>query len=223
MTLSIIILAAGKGTRMKSATTKVMHQLAGRALVEHVIDTAQSLLPQSLAVVCGNGAEQVLPLLAAKNVMSAMQHEQLGTGHAVMQAVTAFEYADQVLVLYGDVPLTQQSTLERLIECGDSNSLRILTTKLDEPAGYGRIVRDASGKVVCIIEHKDADVDTLAIKEVNSGIMVLPAKWLTLSLARLSNNNVQSEYYLTDMVAIAVADGLAINTVCCEDNAEVAG
>lgn len=223
MSLSIVILAAGKGTRMKSATTKVMHKLAGRPLVEHVIDTAQLLTPQNMAIVCGNGAEQVLPLLDKKNVPSIMQHEQHGTGHAVMQAVPVFESSDQVLVLYGDVPLTQSSTLESLINCGDHHSLRILTTELSDPTGYGRIVRNQAGNVICITEQKDADQQTLAIQEVNSGIMVLPAKWLTSSLEKLSNNNAQGEYYLTDMVAMAVEDGLAIHTVCCTDNAEVAG
>jgi len=152
-----------------------------------------------------------------------MQHEQHGTGHAVMQAETAFEHAEQVLVLYGDVPLTQLETLEALLNCGDEKSLRILTTELNDPTGYGRIVRDDAGKVCCITEQKDADQKTLTIKEVNSGIMVLPAKWLANSLKKLENNNAQGEYYLTDMVALAVADGLAINTVCCDDNAEVAG
>ena len=223
MSLSIIILAAGKGTRMKSVKTKVMHKLAGRPLVEHVIDTAQSLAPQKMAIVCGNGAEQVLPLLDKKNVSSVMQNEQHGTGHAVMQAVSVFENSDQVLVLYGDVPLTQITTLERLINCGDSQSLRILTTELSDPTGYGRIVRNQTGNVTHITEQKDADQQTLMIREVNSGIMVLPAKWLTSSLEKLSNDNAQGEYYLTDMVAMAVEDGLAIKTVCCADNAEVAG
>ncbi len=223
MSLSIIILAAGKGTRMKSATTKVMHKLAGTSLLEHVIDTAQSLSPQNMGIVCGNGVEQVLPLLDDKGVPSIMQHEQQGTGHAVMQAVSVFENSDQVLVLYGDVPLTQGSTLESLINCGDPQSLRILTTELSDPTGYGRIVRNQTGDVTHITEQKDADQQTLLIREVNSGIMVLPAKWLTSSLEKLSNDNAQSEYYLTDMVAMAVEDGLAINTVCCADNAEVAG
>jgi len=223
MSLSIIILAAGKGTRMKSATTKVMHKLAGKALLEHVVDTAASLRPDSMAVVCGNGAEQLMPLLDGRSIPSAMQYEQLGTGHAVMQAVSVFESSEQVLVLYGDVPLTQLSTLEALINSGDQKSLRVLTTELADPTGYGRIVRNEAGQVICITEQKDADEKTLAIQEVNSGIMVLPSKWLTASLDKLSNNNAQGEYYLTDMVALAVEDGLAINTVCCVDNAEVAG
>jgi bifunctional UDP-N-acetylglucosamine pyrophosphorylase/glucosamine-1-phosphate N-acetyltransferase len=223
MSLSIVILAAGKGSRMKSAIPKIMHKLAGVTLLGHVIDTAQSLSPQNMTVVCGNGADQVLPFLDENNISSVMQHEQLGTGHAVMQAEAEFSDTDQVLVLYGDVPLTQQSTLEALVHCGDVQSLRILTTTLDEPTGYGRIVRNDVGNVICITEQKDADEATLAIKEVNSGIMVLPAKWLGESLSNLSNNNAQGEYYLTDIVALAVEDDLEINTVCCEDNAEVAG
>ncbi len=223
MSLSIVILAAGKGSRMKSTIPKVMHKLAGKTLLEHVIATAQNLSPSSLTVVCGNGAEQVIPMLEENGINVVLQHEQLGTGHAVMQAESVLVESDQVLVLYGDVPLTQRSTLEDLIGCGDSKSLRILTTRLDEPTGYGRIVRNDVGNVICITEQKDADEATLSINEVNSGIMVLPAKWLTNSLNKLSNNNAQGEYYLTDMVALAVDDGLEINTVCCEDNAEVAG
>jgi len=223
MSLSIVILAAGKGTRMKSTTTKVMHALAGKPLVEHVIDTANKLKPTQLTVVTGNGTEQVQTLLDHRNITSALQAEQKGTGHAVMQAQEVIANSDQVLVLYGDVPLTQQATLTSLIECGDQNSLRILTTKLDNPTGYGRIVRNDAGQVICITEQKDADEQTLLINEVNSGIMVLPSQWLIASLPKLENNNAQGEYYLTDMVALAVADGLAINTVCCDDNAEVAG
>ena len=223
MSLSIVILAAGKGSRMKSTIPKIMHKLAGTTLLEHVIATAQTLSPKNMAVVCGNGVDHVLPLLEANAIKSVMQYEQLGTGHAVMQAEQVFADTDQVLVLYGDVPLTQAATLKALLTCGDKNSLRILTTNMDDPTGYGRIVRNDNGKVICITEQKDADQSTLAIQEVNSGIMVLPVTWLTQSLTKLNNNNAQGEYYLTDMVALAVEDGLEINTVCCDDNAEVAG
>lgn len=223
MSLSIVILAAGKGTRMKSAITKVMHKLAGKSLIEHVIDTALRLNPSNLTVVTGNGAQQVRPLIETKKVVEVVQHEQLGTGHAVMQATAQFASTEQVLVLYGDVPLTQLPTLQQLIYCGDSESLRILTTELVEPTGYGRIVRNDTGDVICITEQKDADAKTLMIKEVNSGIMVLPAKWLAETLEKLTNNNAQGEFYLTDMVSLAVADDIKINTVCCQDNAEVAG
>jgi bifunctional UDP-N-acetylglucosamine pyrophosphorylase/glucosamine-1-phosphate N-acetyltransferase len=223
MSLSIVILAAGKGTRMKSAQAKVMHPLAGRPLLQHVIDTAKQLDPTRLTVVAGNGAEHVLPFLDGNQVDSVMQTEQLGTGHAVMQAKAAMIESDQVLVLYGDVPLTQVATLEALINCVADGGVGILTTKLANPSGYGRIVRDLGGAVKCITEQKDADPETLLINEVNSGIMLLPSQWLLSSLGKLSNDNVQGEYYLTDMIALAVSDGLAIDTVCCDDEAEVAG
>ena len=223
MSLSIVILAAGKGTRMKSAQAKVMHGLAGRPLLQHVIDTAKQLQPTQLSVVAGNGAEQVLPFLEGNQVDAVMQTEQLGTGHALMQAKAAIAASEQVLVLYGDVPLTQVATLEAVIDCVAEGGLGILTTKLADPTGYGRIVRDFDGRVKCITEQKDANPETLLIDEVNSGIMLLPSQWLLASLDKLGNNNAQGEYYLTDMVALAVADGLAIDTVCVEDDTEVAG
>ena len=223
MSLSIVILAAGKGTRMKSAQAKVMHHLAGRPLLQHVIDTAKQCQPQQLTVVAGNGADQVLPFLEGNQIDAVMQTEQLGTGHAVMQARAAIADTDQVLVLYGDVPLTQIATLQALIDCVSDGGVGILITQLTDPTGYGRIVRDSAGKVTCITEQKDADEATLAIKEVNSGIMLLPSQWLLASLDKLGNDNSQGEYYLTDMIALAVADGLAIDTVCCDDEAEVAG
>jgi bifunctional UDP-N-acetylglucosamine pyrophosphorylase / glucosamine-1-phosphate N-acetyltransferase len=223
MSLSIVILAAGKGTRMKSAQAKVMHSLAGRPLLQHVIDTAKQLTPTQLTVVAGSGAAQVLPFLEGNQVDAAMQTEQLGTGHAVMQAKAAMIEADQVLVLYGDVPLTQAVTLRALSDCVAEGGVGILTTKLADPTGYGRIVRDLGGQVKCITEQKDADPETLLIDEVNSGIMLLPSQWLLSSLDKLGNNNAQGEYYLTDMIALAVADGLTIDTVCCDDSAEVAG
>ena len=200
-----------------------MHGLAGRPLLQHVIDTAKQLQPTQLSVVAGNGAEQVLPFLEGNQVDAVMQTEQLGTGHALMQAKAAIAASEQVLVLYGDVPLTQVATLEALIDCVAEGGLGILTTKLADPTGYGRIVRDFDGRVKCITEQKDANPETLLIDEVNSGIMLLPSQWLLASLDKLGNNNAQGEYYLTDMVALAVADGLAIDTVCVEDDTEVAG
>lgn len=223
MSLSIVILAAGKGTRMKSSKAKVMHELAGRPLLQHVIDMAKQLAPQRLTVVTGNGADVVVPFVEGQSVAIAMQTEQLGTGHAVMQAKEAITGSEQTLVLYGDVPLTQISTLQALIDCVAPAGLGVLTTRLADPTGYGRIVRDDAGQVQCITEQKDADAETLLIDEVNSGIMLLPSQWLLDSLDKLSNQNAQGEYYLTDMISLAVADGLAINTVCCEDDNEVAG
>ncbi len=222
-TLSTLILAAGKGTRMRSSLAKVMHPIANKPMLQHVIETAHELNPVRLAIVSGQGAEQVVPFAASLDAEIVMQTEQLGTGHAVMQAMDLIATSDQLLVLYGDVPLTQADTLQRLIACGDATSLRILTFMLDDPTGYGRIVRNDTGAVNCITEQKDADAATLAIQEVNSGIMVLPCDWLQVALPQLSNKNAQGEYYLTDLVALAVAEGVTIATTCCEDNAQVEG
>lgn len=223
MSLSIIILAAGKGTRMKSSKAKVMHHLAGKPLLQHVIDTAVQLEPSQLAVVCGNGADEVVPYLEAQGINTAMQTEQKGTGHAVEQAKDFFETAEQVLVLYGDVPMITVETLQALIDCGDSSSLKVLTAELDNPTGYGRIVRDFDGNMICITEEKDADEETILINEINTGIMCIPAQWLSDALAKLDNNNAQGEYYLTDLIAQAVKQGIEINSVVCDDEMEVAG
>ncbi|THK41651.1 UDP-N-acetylglucosamine diphosphorylase/glucosamine-1-phosphate N-acetyltransferase [Methylophaga sp. SB9B] len=223
MSLAIIILAAGKGTRMKSAKPKVMHTLGGKPLLQHVIDTAKQLSPSKLAVVCGNGADEVVPYLQNQQIDVVMQHEQKGTGHAVEQAKASFVNSEQVLVLYGDVPLITADTLQDLIESGDNNSLKVLTAILDDPTGYGRIVRDYEDNMLCITEEKDADEEIKLINEINTGIMCIPAKWLTEALSQLDNNNAQGEYYLTDLIAKAVAQGIEINSVTCEDEMEVAG
>jgi len=223
MSLSIVILAAGKGTRMKSKKPKVMHTLAGRPLLQHVIDTAKKLNPAELVVVCGNGADVVVPHVEQQGFKTVMQHEQKGTGHAVEQAKDFFKNSDQILVLYGDVPLTQHSTLEALINEGDKDSLKVLTTELNDPTGYGRIVRDAEGNMLRIIEQKDADEATKLINEVNSGIMCIPSKWLNDAIAKLDNNNAQGEYYLTDLIAQASEQGMPIDSVICDDEMEVAG
>lgn len=223
MSLSIIILAAGKGTRMKSATPKVMHMLAEKPMLQHVVDTAKSLNPAHLAVVCGNGSDEVVPYLQQQGINTVMQHEQKGTGHAVMQAKAAFADSDEVLVLCGDVPLITRDTLEALLESSNQQALKLLTTELDDPTGYGRIVRDASGQVLNITEEKDADDEIRLINEVNSGIMCLPATWLSESLDTLDNNNAQGEYYLPDLIARAVEQAVPISTVICEDEMEVAG
>lgn len=223
MSLSIIILAAGKGTRMKSSKPKVMHILGGKPLLQHVVDTAKLLNPTELAVVCGNGADEVVPYLEAQGINTVMQHEQKGTGHAVEQAKAFFQKSDQVLVLYGDVPMIEVETLEALINEGDNNSLKVLTALLDNPTGYGRIVRDFDDKMLRITEEKDADEETKLINEVNTGIMCIPAKWLDEALSQLDNNNAQGEYYLTDLIARAVEQGIEIDSVICEDEMEVAG
>ena len=223
MSLSTIILAAGKGTRMKSNKPKVMHTLGGKPLLQHVIDTAKLLNPTEMAVVCGNGADEVVPYLEAQGINTAMQTEQKGTGHAVEQAKAFFQKSEQVLVLYGDVPMIDVTTLEALINEGDKNSLKVLTALLENPTGYGRIVRDFNDKMLCITEEKDADEETKLINEVNTGIMCIPGHWLDKALAQLDNNNAQGEYYLTDLIAKAVEQGIEINSVTCEDEMEVAG
>jgi bifunctional UDP-N-acetylglucosamine pyrophosphorylase / glucosamine-1-phosphate N-acetyltransferase len=223
MSLSIIILAAGKGTRMKSAKPKVMHTLANKPLLQHVIDTAKQLNPSQLAVVCGSGADEVVPYLQQQGIDTAMQLEQKGTGHAVEQAKAFYQESDQVLVLYGDVPLIEKDTLEALIQEGDVNTLKVLTTVLDDPTGYGRIVRDVTGRMLMITEEKDANEETREINEVNTGIMCIPAKWLNSALSQLDNNNAQGEYYLTDLIAKAVEEGMEIDSITCEDEQEVAG
>lgn len=223
MSLSIIILAAGKGTRMKSTMPKVMHALAGKPLLQHVIETAKQLQPAQLAVVCGNGAEQVVPYLEHQGISTVMQQQQKGTGHAVEQAKDFIAQSDQTLVLYADVPLIQAQTLTELINAGDKNGLKVLTTLLDDPTGYGRIVRDQHDNMLCITEEKDADEDTKLINEINTGIMCIPSKWLIEALSQLDNNNAQGEYYLTDLIAKAVEQGIEINSVTCDDEMEVAG
>ena len=209
MTLAVVILAAGKGTRMKSSMPKVLHPLAHKPLVQHVIDTARSLGPSQIVVVYGHGGDQVREVVTDADLSWAEQAEQLGTGHAVQQAMPHIKEADRVLVLYGDVPLTSAETLRELLEqAGDGMGL--LTINLDDPSGYGRIVRNDKGAVERIVEQKDANPDELAIQEVNTGIMVFPSEKLSGWLNGLSNNNAQGEYYLTDLLAMAVNDGVSI-------------
>jgi bifunctional UDP-N-acetylglucosamine pyrophosphorylase/glucosamine-1-phosphate N-acetyltransferase len=209
MTLAVVILAAGKGTRMKSSMPKVLHPLAHKPLVQHVIDTARSLDPSQIVVVYGHGGDQVREVVTDADLSWAEQAEQLGTGHAVQQAMPHIKEADRVLVLYGDVPLTSAETLRELLDqAGDGMGL--LTINLDDPSGYGRIVRDNKGTVERIVEQKDANADELAIQEVNTGIMVFPGEKLSGWLNGLSNNNAQGEYYLTDLLAMAVNDDVSI-------------
>jgi bifunctional UDP-N-acetylglucosamine pyrophosphorylase/glucosamine-1-phosphate N-acetyltransferase len=210
--LNIVILAAGKGTRMYSNVPKVLHRLAGRALVQHVIDTAQQLNPQKICVVYGHGGDAVPQALSGKGLEFVLQEPQLGTGHAVQQAMPYLsETAEKTLVLYGDVPLTSLHTLQKLMAAPD-DALSLLTIKLDQPTGYGRIVRNLEGKVTAIVEEKDATPEQRLINEVNTGILVAPTLKLNQWLNRLGNNNAQQEYYLTDIVSMAVEDGVAIHT-----------
>ncbi|WP_043311986.1 bifunctional UDP-N-acetylglucosamine diphosphorylase/glucosamine-1-phosphate N-acetyltransferase GlmU [Pseudomonas sp. ML96] len=222
MSLDIVILAAGQGTRMRSALPKVLHPVAGKPMLGHVIDTARKLAPRKIHVVIGHGAELVRERLAADDINFVLQAEQLGTGHAVAQALPALE-AEKVLILYGDVPLTQVETLTRLLEQANESQLGLLTVNLADPTGYGRIVRDANGVVQAIVEHKDASEAQRAICEGNTGILAVPGKRLGDWLGRLSNSNAQGEYYLTDVIAMAVADGLVVATETAQDEMEVLG
>lgn len=194
---------------MQSALPKVLHPLAGKALLSHVIDTARQLSPTKLCVIYGHGGEQVPQLLQAKDLAFAKQEPQLGTGHAVMQAVPQLDDNAPTLILYGDVPLTTAASLQRLLDIAGSNKLGILTVNMDNPTGYGRIVREKNS-IKRIVEQKDATDDERAITEVNTGIIVAPTVLLKKWLANLSNKNAQGEYYLTDIVASAVADGVEV-------------
>lgn len=222
MSLEIVILAAGQGTRMRSALPKVLHPVAGKAMLGHVIDTARALNPQRIHVVIGHGADAVRERLAADDLNFVLQEQQLGTGHALAQALP-FIQAERVLVLYGDVPLIEAPTLERLLAQAAPEQLALLTVELADPSGYGRIVRDAAGRVTAIVEQKDASAEQRAIREGNTGILALPGARLADWLGRLSNRNAQGEYYLTDVIAMAVADGLTVATAQPEDAMEVQG
>ena len=222
MSLDIVILAAGQGTRMRSALPKVLHPVAGKPMLAHVIDTARQLKPDGIHVVIGHGAERVREQLAADDLNFVLQSEQLGTGHAVAQALPALT-AERVLILYGDVPLIETATLERLMQRVSQQQLGLLTVNLNDPTGYGRIVRDGSGVVKAIVEHKDASAEQRLISEGNTGILAVPGKRLSDWLGRLSNSNAQGEYYLTDVIAMAVADGLVVATEQAADEMEVLG
>jgi len=209
--LNIVILAAGKGTRMYSDRPKVLHALAGRPLVQHVLETAAQLAPQNVCVVYGHGGEMVPEAMAQYKAAFVLQEPQLGTGHAVQQAAPHLGGGNRTLVLYGDVPLIQHSTLHQMQQAGEG--LVLLTVNLANPTGYGRIVRNAEGDVRCIVEEKDASPEQREIKEVNTGIVLAPTHKLCGWLAGLQNNNAQREYYLTDIVAMAVKDGVPVHTV----------
>lgn len=211
MSLEIVILAAGQGTRMRSALPKVLHPVAGKPMLAHVIDTARGLGPSRIHVVIGHGADLVRERLQADDLNFVIQEQQLGTGHAVAQAAP-FLSADNVLILYGDVPLIEQPTLERLMAQATPEQLALLTVELDDPTGYGRIIRGADGEVRAIVEQKDATPEQRAIREGNTGILAAPRERLLGWLSRLSNSNAQGEYYLTDVIAMAVGDGLRVAT-----------
>jgi bifunctional UDP-N-acetylglucosamine pyrophosphorylase / glucosamine-1-phosphate N-acetyltransferase len=223
MPLSVVILAAGQGKRMNSDLPKVLQPLAGAPLLQHVIRTARALNPADIAVVYGHGGAQVQAAFDHEDVDWVLQAEQLGTGHAVMQAMFAIPDGHTVLVLYGDVPLIGTPSLQKLIDTANEDALAILSVNLDEATGYGRILRSAEGHVSAIVEHKDATPEQLEIREANSGLMAAPAGRLREWLLGLGRDNSQREYYLTDVVALAVKGGSRVDAVLAADPTEVMG
>jgi len=221
--LSIVILAAGQGKRMKSDLPKALQPLAGRPLLKHVIDTALSLGPAAVHVVYGHGGERVREALISEPVSWVLQKERLGTGHAVLQAIPGVPDDHIVLVLYGDVPLIGHDTLRELLSFTGPAQVGLLTMMLDDPSGYGRIVRDANGYVQKIVEQKDATADERGVRECNTGLMAGPAKRFKAWLSALKNDNSQGEYYLTDIVAMAARDRVAVNPLVCPTAVEVLG
>jgi bifunctional UDP-N-acetylglucosamine pyrophosphorylase/glucosamine-1-phosphate N-acetyltransferase len=227
MALNIVIMAAGKGTRMKSALPKVLHKLAGRSLLRHVLDMTQGLQARRSVVITGHGAEVVEAAVAGPGVQFVRQMPQLGTGHAIQQAVPALpEDEGTTLILNGDVPLIKQATAQRLVDACGGQALVLLTIHLSDPTGYGRIVRQggsADGNVLAIVEHKDASPEQRAIREGYTGMMAAPTGALKRWVSQLNNQNAQGEYYLTDIVAMAVAEGLPVLGIAAPNETEVLG
>jgi len=222
MALNVVILAAGQGKRMHSALPKVLHPLAGKPLLAHVIATARELKPARLCVVYGYGGEQVPDAVRGEGLVFVEQQPQLGTGHALQQALPHLDQRAGTLVLYGDVPLITAATLAALM-AGQAARLKILTAELAEPRGYGRIVRNAKGAITAIVEEKDATPQQRRIREINTGIMLLPGKRLAGWLAKLSNRNAQREYYLTDVVALALKDRVTVESCAPHHDWEIIG
>ena len=223
MKLSIVILAAGQGKRMKSDLPKVLQPLANRPLLQHVLDCARALGAEAIHVVYGHGGEQVKAACAGQPLKWVLQAEQLGTGHALMQAMPAIPDEHLVLVLYGDVPLMAPATLHALLDAAGERTLALLSVMLDDPAGYGRVLRDGAGSVYRVVEQKDASRKEQALRECNSGLMAAPAGALRRWLGKLGNDNAQAEYYLTDVVALAVRDGFRVEAIVASSAAEVLG
>ena len=223
MPLSVVILAAGQGKRMKSELPKVLQPLAGRPLLAHVVSTARSLRPAAIHVVHGHGAEAVRAAIPGDDVAWVLQAEQMGTGHAVAQVMPGVPDGHDVLVLYGDVPLIRVATLEGLVARVGPDALALLSARLPDPAGYGRVVRDAAGRVERIVEERDASREQRAIAEINTGVLAAPAARLRAWLGALRADNSQGEYYLTDCIGAAVRDGCAVEAVVAETPAEVLG
>jgi bifunctional UDP-N-acetylglucosamine pyrophosphorylase/glucosamine-1-phosphate N-acetyltransferase len=222
MPLEIVVLAAGLGKRMRSDLPKVLHPLAGRPLLAHVLDTVRALSPRKVHLVHGHGADKVRAAFAGEDIHWVMQSEQLGTAHAVMQAMPQVGADADVLLLYGDVPLVRAQTLQRLVGAA-RDGLALLTADLEDPAAYGRIVRDASGRVTRIVEARDASAEERAIREINAGFYALSARRLGAWLKKIDNRNAQKEYYLTDLVGLAVGEAVPVAAVKAEAAWEVAG
>ncbi|MDI9243812.1 bifunctional UDP-N-acetylglucosamine diphosphorylase/glucosamine-1-phosphate N-acetyltransferase GlmU [Marinobacter sp. CHS3-4] len=221
--LHVVILAAGQGSRMKSSLPKVLHRIAGKPMLHHVIDTARKLGAERIHGVIGHGADQVRAITQADDLQWAMQEEQLGTGHAVAQALPNLPDEARVLILYGDVPLTRRETLEDLVSKVSDASIGLLTVTLDDPNGYGRILRNEQDKVTAIVEQKDASEAQKAINEVNTGILAVSARHLKSWLPQLSNANAQGEYYLTDVIAMAANEGVSVDVAQPANEFEVQG
>ncbi|WP_439239337.1 bifunctional UDP-N-acetylglucosamine diphosphorylase/glucosamine-1-phosphate N-acetyltransferase GlmU [Lonepinella sp. BR2919] len=220
--LSVVILAAGKGTRMYSDLPKVLHKVAGKPMVKHVINTAKQLNAEQIHLIYGHGADLLKQRLADEPVNWVFQAEQLGTGHAMQQAAPFFNDDENILMLYGDAPLITQETLQKLIVAKPQNGIALLTVQLDNPTGYGRIIRH-NGSVVAIVEQKDANPEQLKINEVNTGVMVSDGASFKKWLSRLNNNNAQGEYYMTDVIGLANQDGCQVAAVIADDIMEVEG
>ncbi|MDP4917246.1 MAG: NTP transferase domain-containing protein, partial [Haliea sp.] len=222
MTLQVVILAAGQGSRMRSSTPKVLHPLAGKPLLQHVIDSARTLNPAAIHVVVGHGGDEVRRVMDDNGLSWVEQTEQLGTGHAVLQALPALGQASTVLVLYGDVPLVSGPVLQALVAAAH-DAPALLTASLTDPSGYGRVLRDDNGAFRAVVEHKDASPAELAVTEVNTGILAAPAHLLQRYLPQVGNRNQQREYYLPDVLSLAVAEGLVVHTASAGNPLEVMG
>ncbi len=223
MGLRVVILAAGKGKRMASDIPKILHPLGGVPLLERVVNTAQTLNPDAIHVVYGNGGSTVHETLDYLPVHWIKQDEQLGTGHAVMQAMPQCKDTDQVLILYGDVPIITARSLQQLLHGTSKNGLGLIVTELEDPTGFGRIIRNEMGNIIAIVEDKDATEQQLKIREINTGIITTSARFLKSWLPELKNNNKQQEYYLTDIVALAVKHGHPVGGIMAHCHEEVRG
>jgi bifunctional UDP-N-acetylglucosamine pyrophosphorylase / glucosamine-1-phosphate N-acetyltransferase len=221
--IEVVVLAAGQGTRMKSTLPKVLHPLAGTSMLAHVLNAARTVKPERIHVVYGHGGEVVRAAVDSPDVSFAEQAQQLGTGHAARMAMPSVRDASTVLILFGDVPMVSPHTIRQALDAAAQDALAVVTVMLDDPHGYGRIIRGADGRMIDIREQKDASLAEQAIDEINTGIMAAPAARLRAWLDALSNNNAQREYYLTDAVTAAVSESVAVETVLAHDEYEVAG